>query len=115
MFLRVDQNPNCEAVEGRVFTERTLPQDVAAVLRLRDGKEIWCDIIAWGDDGEAGPAQARKVDDSGEGSCYLIYGGDCGLRLRALNDRRSWSLGEPDQWGEPFLLLPPEGQEIRFL
>ena len=110
MFLRVEENPNCEAVEGRVFTERSAPQPVREVLRIRSGQEVWCPITGW----ESGPALACKVDDSGEGSCYLIYGGPGGLRLKEPSCEHAWSLDDPHQWGEAFLLLPPDGADLRF-
>jgi hypothetical protein len=114
MLLRVDENANCEAVEGRVFSERTQPQPITAVLRTRGGQEVWCPIVAWNEATPAGSALACKVDDSGEGTCYLIYGGTSGLRLKTPDCDHSWSLHDPHQWGEPFLLLPPDGADLRF-
>ena len=114
MFLRIEENPNCEGVEGRVFTERSAPRGVGSVLRIRDGREVWCDVVSWGENGAEGPPQACKVDDSGEGSCFLIYGGVSGLRLKEPGCGHAWSLRDPHQWGEPFLLLPPSGEDLRF-
>jgi len=51
------------------------------------------------------PAQARKVDDSGEGVIMLVSGGDAGLRLQPGGAPAAWSLTNPAQWGEPFLLI----------
>jgi hypothetical protein len=57
---------------------------------------------------------ARKVEDSGEGICYLVYGGAWGLRLKEASSQEEWSLEDNSQWAEPFLLLPSDGQDIRF-
>lgn len=48
-------------------------------------------------DGTRGPAQAAEVDDSGEGTSTLIYGGDAGVRLVNEDDERTIA--------EPYLLL----------
>jgi len=114
MYLRTDENPNCEGIEPRVFQERTEPRTVTHILRTRDGREVWCPIVAWEDTGTTGPALARKVDDSGEGTCYLVHGGRWGLRLKDPACRDPWSLEDPHQWGEPFLLLPADGADLRF-
>jgi hypothetical protein len=106
MILTVDENPNCEMPDPRVFQERSEPVRVSHVLRVRDGKEVWCPILAWGENGPEGSAYARKVDDSGEGTCYLVYGGRWGLRLT--------DPATSIPWGEPFLLLPPDGADLRF-
>src|SRR4029077_8050648 len=74
MFLSTDDNPNCGLMEPRVFQERTDPQSVSHVLRRRGEKDVWCAIVAMENEGQPGPALARKVDDSGEGTCYLVYG-----------------------------------------
>ena len=114
MFLRFDENPNCGFVDDRVFTERSEPRVVTHVLRPRRGQEMWCPVIGLGADGTPMPAYARKVDDSGEGLCFIVYGGRWGLRLKdpACADR--WSMDDPHQWGEGFLLLNSDGADIRF-
>ncbi len=65
-------------------------------------------------DGAYKPALARKVEDSGEGICYLVYGGFWGLRLKEPSSNKPWSLDETSQWSEPFLLLSADGMDIRF-
>jgi hypothetical protein len=44
------------------------------------------------------------VDDSGDGSCYLVFGGAWGLRLKH----------ESGTWGVPYMLLPGDGADLRF-
>jgi hypothetical protein len=115
MFLSTDENPNCGVMEPRVFQERSEPRSVAQVLRQRGDKEVWCDIVALKADGNPATAQARKVDDSGEGTCYLVYGDRWGIRLKDPHCQDPWSLEDPHQWGEAFLLLPADGTDLRFL
>ena len=46
--------------------------------------------------------------------CYLIVGGEWGLRLQSAETAAAWGLDRDDQWGEPFLLLAGDGQDVRF-
>ena len=113
MYLSVDENPNCELPDARVFQERGDPRPVSHILRRRADKDVWCAIVAWSESGAAGPALARKVDDSGDGTCCLVYGGRWGLRLKDPACTDPWDLQDPHQWGEPFLLLPADGSDLR--
>ena len=114
MYVSVDDNPNCDLPDARVFQERSQPRAVTQVLRLRGGKEVWCPVVALGDQGATRPAMACKVDDSGEGTCYLVYGSRWGLRLKDPACQDPWDLQDPHQWGEAFLLLPADGADLRF-
>lgn len=104
MFLRFEDNSNIEFCEDRVFQERSEPRVVLQVLRRRSGKDIWCGVRGMYGEGDFRPAQVRKVDDSGDGTCYLVYGGPWGLRL---NDGAT-------EWGEPFLLMPVNDEDLRY-
>ena len=114
MFLRFEENPNTGFVDDRVFQERSDPRVVTHVLRVRAGQEVWCPITGLGVKGTPVPALARKVEDSGEGMCYLVYGNVWGLRLKESTCADDWSLDDSHQWGEPFLLLPSNGGDLRF-
>src|SRR5262249_21427616 len=113
MLLNIDDNPNCGLMEPRVFQERSDPRPLTHVLRQRGDVEVWCPIVSW-EEGNPTSALARKVDDSGEGTCYLVYGGRCGIRLKDPSCHDAWSIQDPHQWGEPFLLLPANGADLRF-
>jgi hypothetical protein len=115
MYFTVEENPNCEPVEGHVFQERTPARPVSHVLRTRQGREVWCRVTGLDRDLRERPAQAYKVDDSGEGTCYLVTGGLWGLRLQEAGSSDPWSLGNSKQWGEPFLLLPSDGADLKFV
>jgi hypothetical protein len=51
-------------------------------------------------DGSSGIAWAALVEDSGAGTCVLLYGGARGLRLRAVDGDQTLA--------EPYLLLSRE-------
>ncbi len=104
MYLTIEDNPNCDSIEGRVFNEREASRPILQVLQTRQGKDVWCNITGLDSTGKSCPAVARKVDDSGDGTCYLVTGGAWGLRLTH----------NTQQWGESFLLLPGDGADLRF-
>jgi hypothetical protein len=105
MLIRTElDNPNCEWVDGRVFQEQGTPRPVRQALRRRGDKEVWCDVVGLETDAREIPAMALRVEDSGEGICWLVFGGAWGLRLRHGSD----------VWGEAYLLLPSDGADLKF-
>jgi hypothetical protein len=114
VFIQIEENPNCLAMDGQVFQPRSPGRPVAKVRVLRAGSPQWSEIVALGADGPGPSAQAYLVDDSGDGSCYLVVGGEWGLRLRETRASQEWSCDDKAQWGEPYLLLGGDGSDIEF-
>lgn len=114
VFLQIDPNPNCEPLDGMVFQPRAASRPVAQLRYERGGAAAWCDVTGV-DEGSRWPAaQACLVDDSGDGSCYLVYGGAWGLRLRDASAASPWDMSDGAQWGAPYLLLAGDGGDLRF-
>ena len=65
----------------------------------------WYDVTGWTVSGGPCPALLQKVDDSGDGVAFLLYGGDAGLRFRHAEAAASWAQDASGQWGEPFLII----------
>ena len=107
VLIQIDENPNCAAWDGQVFQPRTTPKEVSQVRVERKGTTSWCEITGLDEGGERCPAMACLVDDSGDGACFLVFGGSWGLRL---NDE---SRGET--WGVPYMLLPANGSDLQFV
>ena len=106
IVIEIPPNPNCDPVEMRVFHDIAPARAILRVcLERASGQPAWYDVTGWTARGTPAPALAQKIDDSGEGTAFLIYGGDAGLRLRPANSRESWQLDHQDQWGEPFLIM----------
>ena len=101
VYIQIDENPNCSAMDGQVFQPRTEPR---AITHVRRGEE-WCEITGVNEDSRPAPALACLIDDSGEGAAWLIYGGAWGLRLKEPSGR---------EWGEPLLLFGPDAADLRF-
>ncbi len=108
MYLEVEENPNCAAREPMRYRELGPPRPIVKV-RIFDRRDEgeWCLITAVQGAGPApwGPAMVRRVEDSGVGVAYLVFGGAWGIRLCPVDHARPWSLEDRDQWGEPYLVL----------
>jgi hypothetical protein len=96
-----------------VFQPRTEPAPVVRVLRERQGREVWCDLTGLDAGGRPCPAMACLIDDSGEGGCQLVFGGEWGLRLKQASHGGAWDLDDSEQWGEPFLMLAGDGADLQ--
>ncbi|MEK6683967.1 MAG: hypothetical protein AABY46_04840 [Nitrospirota bacterium] len=108
MYFEVDENPNWLGSVSMRFKElgpaRTIKQ-----LRVsdRDSEGPLCWVTGWCDDAKQPlcPAYVQPVEESGLGLAYLIYGGNWGVRFKPVSLNEDWDLKNPDQWGEPFLLI----------
>ncbi len=104
----IEENPNCRPADMMRFREIGPAKKVRRVrLYHEDQNGRWYDVTGWTDRPDAPTADAliQPVEDSGSGVAYLLYGtGNCGLRFKP-DSEIPWSLTDPAQWGEPFLLL----------
>jgi hypothetical protein len=108
VYIEVEDNPNCPGREPMRFRELE-PAAMVAKVRVFDRRDEgeWCAVTGVGNN-PAQPwelARVRKVEDSGVGVAYLIYGGLWGIRLRPVDVARPWGFEDAAQWGEPYLLL----------
>lgn len=103
ILIEVEDNPNCSGCGQMAFNE--MDADVRPLKRIvvsTASGDALCEAASVGADGTFGPAQVRRIDDSGEGPAYLIFGGEWGLRFRRVDRAAAWDLADPAQWGEPF-------------
>ena len=112
MVIDVEDNPNCDGCGVMRFAAQSLPRRMTHLWLEEDGKQLHYAVTGWGPDGPA-PARARRVMDSGDGTCWLVEGGDWGLRLARLsgddpNQTVEWQLDHPQQTGQPFLTVDSE-------
>jgi len=116
MYVEVESNSNCGNSVFLRFRELDLARPVGQVRvydRVSTGE--WCWVTGWQDDVSAPrcPAVAQPVEDSGAGVVYLVSGGNWGIRLKPLEPNEVWSLENPRQWGEAYLLLA-DRRDVRF-
>jgi hypothetical protein len=114
VLLQIPENPNCAPMDAQVFQCRSATRTVVEVLCERGGRMEWCAVTGMEDTGALAPATACLVEDSGDGACYLVVGGEWGLRLKLASSNEAWDLANGDQWGEPYFLLSGDGSTLRF-
>ena len=114
VYIQIEDNANCGPWDGQVFQCQTSPRTVTHVRRERGGVETWCAVTGLSADGQPSPAMAGIIEDSGEGACYLVFGGEWGLRFKDQSSSADWDLADSRQWGEPFLILAADAADIRF-
>ncbi len=103
--IEIPANPNCDAVDLRVFHNLDAPRPVLQVRLARENGPVqWHEVVAWTIAGTPAQAVAQRVDDSGEGVAFLVYGQDAGIRLRPSGSTDAWRVPHPQQWGLPFIL-----------
>jgi hypothetical protein len=114
VLLEIPENPNCEAMDAQVFQCRSAARVVTHILCERAGGMEWCAVTGVGEGGAPRPATACLVEDSGDGACYLVIGGEWGLRLQPSGASGAWDLADSAQWGVPYLLLAGNAAALRF-
>ena len=115
VVVEINPNPNCEAVDLRVFHDVEAPRTVRQVCLQRVNEPpAWYEVTGWTLNNRPCPAIACRVDDSGEGLAVLVTGGEAGLRLRPAGSTGPWSLDDPSQWGAGFLLMADEAGVLIF-
>ena len=104
----VEPNDNTPMMATQVYKNLGVPFPVSQV-RIYEGEPEGrlCAITGWASasGGSTTAAYAVQVEDSSEGSAYLVYGGDWGIRLRPAESDEAWSIESSDQWGETHLVL----------
>jgi hypothetical protein len=114
VLLQIPENPNCDAMDAQVFQCRSASRPVGELLCERAGALEWCPVSGIDEGGVVCPATACLVEDSGDGACFLVVGGEWGLRLRPANSPAAWNLADPAQWGVPYFLIAGDGSSVRF-
>lgn len=114
VLLQIPENPNCDSMDAQVFQCRSAGRAVTHILCERSGAAAWCAVTGIDDGGAPCPATACLVDDSGDGACYLVVGGQWGLRLKPADTAGDWDLADATQWGAPYFLLAGDTATLRF-
>ena len=112
IYLEVEENENCEYMPLQLYEGHAEPVPIDRV-RMGDfvHPEGIYEVTGWdsgGDlDSKGGPVPAMyvPVSDSGQARAHMVYGGDFGIRFRTSESGDEWSLDDPDQWGEPYVIL----------
>jgi hypothetical protein len=114
VLIQIPENPNCEAMDAQVFQCRSAARAVTHLLLERQGRMEWCPVTGLEEGGAPCPATACLVEDSGDGACYLVVGGEWGLRLQPAGVMEDWDVTNARQWGVPYFLLAGDAAALRF-
>lgn len=107
LYVEVEENPNCPYSVTQMYKAVEMPSVLRAVRLYDDDPagEEW-EVTGWSSDGDGSPVPALgvRIDDSGSGDGYLVYGGDWGIRVRRPGTG-SWDVADPDQRGDSHFVL----------
>jgi len=107
MYLDIEPDGNVDRSFSMVYRDVSPPRQVYCVKYPVDGVEQPVQVTGWDADTHSPcPAFACRVEESGDGTAWLIYGGNGGVRFKLLEDETPWSLTAPGQWGETHLVYP---------
>ncbi len=106
--VQVENNDNSLMSADQVYKNLSDPFPVIGV-RIHEGEPggTPCAVTGWSSENDGSPVEAYavQVEDSSEGSAFVVYGGDWGVRLRPVESDNPWSLDDPKQSGETHLVL----------
>jgi hypothetical protein len=111
MYIDIPPNDNLEEPVIATFNVTGPGQRIDAVHLDLGGDWQWCAVTGWNDG--VVPAMYTPIEESGDGPARLVSGGEHGIRLARiaapeLAAQVRWSLTDPGQWAEPFLICVPE-------
>ncbi len=109
MFLEIEPNANTDVSFNMVYRDVSPPREVFCIKYFVQDHDEPVQVTGW--DAESGspcPAYACAIDESGDGTALLIYGGSGGIRMKPLEDESEWSVNSPGQWGESHLVYPKD-------
>ena len=109
MTIDVMSNPNCPDEVLMTYKDIAPPRAVVRVRLYRDTDAgEWYDVTGWRADGADCPALAQKIEDSGQGTAFAVFGGDGGVRFRPTDRPGPWNIQDSDQFGEAYVVLMDE-------
>lgn len=113
MYVLVEENPNA-APEERVFAASGPVRTVRRVHVTPPTAHApqWCDVVGVDENGVFTPAQVVRVEDSADGTAWLVHGALWGIRLKPKQAQEDWDLHSTNQWGMPFLVLDSSDASI---
>ena len=101
MEIEINENPNCDILDLMIFNELEDARPIAGLRVSSPDGDIECDVVGIGENATIVDARAQKINDSGAGVAYLIFGGAWGLRFRKKEDANEpWDLSNANQWGD---------------
>ena len=111
IYLEVDENDNCDYMPLMLYEAHADAVPVTRIVLDEPGIPPGVyQVTGWSseDNGTPTPAMYAPVSDSGQAVVHLVFGGDWGIRMKPAESASEWSLDDPDQFGEPYVMLMDE-------
>ena len=111
VWVEVEESPNAPYLPLQVFETKGESRRAAAIrVESVAGGAGPHEVVGWCSDGDGSPCEVTytEVSDSGAAVSVLVVGGDYGIRMRPAASPAPWSLDDPAQRGEQYMLLPLE-------
>lgn len=108
IYLEVDDNDNCEYMPLMLYEAHADAAPVSRVVLDEPGRPPGVyQVTGWSSEGDGTPCSAMyaPVSDSGQAVVHLVFGGDWGIRMKPDESTADWSLDDPEQFGEPYIML----------
>ena len=115
IYIEVDENDNCEYMPLMLYEAHADAVPVARVVLDEPGRAPGeYQVTGWSSDNGGAPCAAMycPVSDSGQAVVHLIFGGDWGIRMKPANSTAEWSIDDPEQFGEPYVMLMDESAVV---
>ena len=115
IYLEVEDNANCEYMPLMLYEAHADAVPVTRVVLDEPGRPPGVyQVTGWSseDDGAPCPAMYTPVSDSGQAIVHLVFGGDWGIRMKPAESDAGWSIDDPEQFGEPYIMLMDESAII---
>lgn len=115
IYLEVDDNDNCEYMPLMLYEAHADAVPVTRIVLDEPGRAPGeYQVTGWSSEGDGTPCPAMyaPVSDSGQAQVHLVFGGDWGIRMKPAESTAEWSLDDPEQFGEPYLMLMDESAII---
>ncbi len=115
IYVEVEENDNADYMPLQVYEAHESSRPIHKVRLFEpDHPHGVYEVTGWHseDEGSPCPALYAPVSDSGQAEVHLVYGGIWGVRLRPEESSAEWDIDDPDQFGEPYLMLTDENDVI---
>ena len=115
IYLEVDDNDNCEYMPLMLYEAHADAVPVSRIVLDEPGRLPGVyQVTGWSSEGDGSPCPAMyaPVSDSGQAVVHLVFGGDWGIRMKPDDSTVEWSMDDPEQFGEPYVMLMDESAII---
>ena len=115
IYIEVEDNDNCEYMPLMLYEAHADAVPVSRIVLDEPGRPPGVyQVTGWSSEGDGSPCPAMyaPVSDSGQAQVHLVFGGDWGIRMKPEDSTVEWDIDDPEQFGEPYIMLMDESAVI---